>query len=111
MSLLVYVQVDLALMSAVRPGGNNRLGSDLASLGGHLFRVAGSVSKQKAGPKPLYERDRRAAIRRGTRRDKESDRHTMRIHGHMYLGVEPPFVCPTPSDPPRAPVPSWRALT
>ena len=34
------------------------------------------------------------AIRRGTRSDKESHRHTMRIHGQMYLRVEPPFVRP-----------------
>ena len=34
------------------------------------------------------------AIRCGTRSDKESHRHTMRIHGQMYLGVEPPFVRP-----------------
>ena len=34
------------------------------------------------------------AIRSGTRSDKESHRHTMRIHGQMYLGVEPPFVRP-----------------
>ena len=34
------------------------------------------------------------AIRCGTRSDKESQRHTMRIHGQMYLGVEPPFVRP-----------------
>ncbi len=34
------------------------------------------------------------AIRCGTRTDKESRRHTMRIHGQMYLGVEPPFVRP-----------------
>ena len=34
------------------------------------------------------------AIRCGTRSDKESHRHTMRIHGQMYLGIEPPFVRP-----------------
>ena len=32
------------------------------------------------------------AIRCGTLRNKDSERHTMRIHGQMYLGVEPPFV-------------------
>ncbi len=31
-------------------------------------------------------------IRRGTLRNNDSERHTMRIHGQMYLGVEPPFV-------------------
>jgi len=33
-----------------------------------------------------------AAISSGSFWDKHSDRHTMRIHGQMYLGVEPPFV-------------------
>ena len=32
------------------------------------------------------------AIRSGTCCNKDSDRVTMRIHGQMYLGVEPPFV-------------------
>lgn len=31
-------------------------------------------------------------IRRGTLRKNDSERHTMRIHGQMYLGLEPPFV-------------------
>jgi Zn-dependent alcohol dehydrogenase len=31
-------------------------------------------------------------IRCGTCCNKDSDRHTMRIHGQMYLTVEPPFV-------------------
>ncbi|SFU35458.1 transposase, IS5 family [Nitrosospira multiformis] len=35
-----------------------------------------------------------SAIRCGTLCNKDSDRHTMRIHGQMYLGVEPPFVRP-----------------
>ena len=34
------------------------------------------------------------AIRCGPRSGKESHRHTMRIHGQMYPGVEPPFVRP-----------------
>ena len=32
------------------------------------------------------------AISGGTLRNKHSERITMRIHGQMYLGVEPPFV-------------------
>jgi len=34
------------------------------------------------------------AISSGTFCNKHSDRHTMRIHGQVYLGVEPPFVRP-----------------
>ena len=32
------------------------------------------------------------AICSGTFRNNNSERHTMRIHGQVYLGVEPPFV-------------------
>ena len=32
------------------------------------------------------------AIRSGSLCSNNSDRHTMRIHGQVYLGVEPPFV-------------------
>jgi len=32
------------------------------------------------------------AICRGTLRDNNSERHTNRIHGQMYFGIEPPFV-------------------
>ena len=35
----------------------------------------------------------------------------MRIHGQVYLGVEPPFVRPAASVPPSAPVPSWCTFT
>ncbi len=34
------------------------------------------------------------AIRNGTRCNKDSDRHAMRIHDQVYLGIEPPFVLP-----------------
>ena len=44
-----------------------------------------------------------ATVRSGSLCSKDSDRHTMRIHGQMYLGVEPPFVIAMPSLPPRAP--------
>lgn len=45
-----------------------------------------------------------ATVRSGTLCNNDSERHTMRIHGQMYLGVEPPFVRPMPSLPPLAPV-------
>lgn len=44
------------------------------------------------------------AISNGTLCDKESDRHTMRIHGQMYLCVEPPFVRAIFWFPPTAPL-------
>lgn len=35
----------------------------------------------------------------------------MRIHGHVHLGIELPFVQPAPSLPPQTPVPLRRAST
>ncbi len=46
------------------------------------------------------------AICRGTLCNKDSDRQTMRIHGQMYLGVEPPFVRLMSWLPPLAPA-AW----
>jgi hypothetical protein len=43
---------------------------------------------------PFDQLQRLCAIRCGTRCNKYSDRHTMPIHGQMYLTVEPPFVTP-----------------
>ena len=45
----------------------------------------------------IYSLDKFASLRticNGTCCNKHSDRHTMRIHGQMYLGVESPFVRP-----------------
>lgn len=46
------------------------------------------------------------AICGGTCRNKYSDWHTMRIHGQVYLAVEPPFVTPMSWLPPLAPA-AW----
>jgi len=57
----------------------------------------------------LYSFNKRASlanIRAGAFCNNDSDRHTMRIHGQMYLGVKPPFVRPMASLPPRAPA-AW----
>lgn len=50
------------------------------------------VSKQVLRTQPIDQGDSLCAICNGTRSNKDSDRQTSRIHGQMYLGVEPPFV-------------------
>jgi len=52
------------------------------------------VRDQMIGIDPFHQAASLCAIRCGTLCNKDSDRHTMRIHGQMYLGVEPPFVRP-----------------
>ena len=47
-----------------------------------------------------HEAQSMCATRVGIRRNKDSQRHTMGIHGQMYLGIAPPFVRPMASLPP-----------
>ena len=60
------------------------------------------VGEDERGREALYRPCEMAAIRLGISRGREAGRHTMRIHGQMYLGVGPPFVSPRASVPPRA---------
>ena len=60
----------------------------------HSIRVITAICQKIIGMEPFYQFRCNCAIRCGTRSDKESHRHTMRIHSQMYLGVEPPFVRP-----------------
>ena len=68
--------------------------------------VVAFVGNQMLGTQTLNEFRSQATVRSGNFCSKDSDRHTMRIHGQMYLGVEPPsftFVSAMPWLPPRAP--------
>jgi len=56
------------------------------------IRVVSLVSEQGIGKKSVDQPDSFFAIRTGTFSESDSNRQTMRIHGQMYLGVEPPFV-------------------
>jgi len=56
--------------------------------------VIALVGQKMFRRKPLDQLCSLCAISGGTLCDKDSDRQTMRIHGQMYLGVEPPFVRP-----------------
>ena len=50
------------------------------------------IGNQILGCHPFDQAASLRAIRCGTLRNKDSERHTMRIHGQMYRGVEPPVV-------------------
>ena len=50
------------------------------------------IGKQHFRCYAVNQRGSLRAICNGTCRNNRSDRHTMRIHGQMYLGIEPPFV-------------------
>ena len=63
----------------------NRIGQD-------IICVIATVRQQSFRRNTLDQVDSFFAIRSGTFCNKDSDWHTMRIHGQMYFGVEPPFV-------------------
>ena len=54
--------------------------------------VVALVSQQAVHPEAVDQPLSLRTICSGTFCNKRSERQTMRIHGQMYLGVEPPFV-------------------
>lgn len=98
--ILVVRALDFTMLS----GRNDRLHSLAAGLGYDGVRIVATIRHQASS---LHAGDQRTSVRAisgGTFRNNNSERHTMRIHGQMYLCVEPPFVRPMAWLPPRAPV-------
>ena len=88
----VEVAVNFSLDLAIFLGRYLRLHALLLSLGQNGVGVVTAIGQQVLGGDAFDQFLGLGAIRRGTRCNKDSDRHTMRIHGQMYFGVEPPFV-------------------
>ena len=103
MAELVEVFVIRAEYFAVAFGWNNNLHTHRLSELNQRVHVVTSVSQKGKGIDSHNQLFSKFAIRSGTCCNKYSDRHTMRIHGQMYLGVKPPFVFPISWFPPTAP--------
>ena len=58
----------------------------------NLIGIISAIGKQSIRVYAFNKFSSLLTISRGTLSDKDSDGHTIRIHGQMYLGVEPPFV-------------------
>ena len=75
-----------------------RRDNDIHALGCGLLKnsisIVAFVRNQVIGVDPFDQAACLRAIRAGTFCDNNSDRQTLRIHGQMYLSVEPPFVRP-----------------
>ena len=90
----VEVFVIFALQFAIAARWNLRLHTLSLGLLDDGIAVIPLVSNEMLCRQPLNQAVSLRTIRHGTRCNKDSDRHTMRIHGQMQLGVEPPFVLP-----------------
>ena len=91
----VEVPVIHALLLAVLARRNLRLHILPRGLCDDLVAVVSLVGDQMLGRQTFDQFASLSTIRHGTRCNKNSDRHTMRIHGQMQFCVEPPFVRPT----------------
>ena len=111
MAKFVEIFIILPRMFSAFPWRNDRYHSLVNRLEDDCVRIIASICQKIFCLKSLDQPRCNCAIRCGTRSDKESHRHTMRIHGQMYFGVEPPFVRPIAWFPPRAPVASGCTLT
>ena len=94
MAELVEIFVVFPQMFSVPSWRNNRRHVLVNSFENDRVCIIASICQKVLRMESLNQPRRNCAIRCGTRSDKESHRHTKRIHGQMYLGVEPPFVRP-----------------
>ena len=77
---------------SVFSGRNHRVHAPACGLIDDRIAVIAFIGNQMRCRDPFHQAASLRAICHGTLRDNDSERHTMRIHGQMYLGVEPPFV-------------------
>ena len=110
MPLFVDVMIVLALDFAILFRRDHSLHSGLLASFHDRVAIVPLVRQQILSVQAFDQSVSLRTIRRGTCRNNNSERITMRIHGHMYLGIEPPFVRPTSCVPPFAPIPSWWTL-
>ncbi|MBB5142288.1 hypothetical protein HNQ38_000351 [Desulfovibrio intestinalis] len=88
----VDVFIIIALDFTVFLGRNDRLHISLYSHFDYFVCVISSISQKCFCVQSVNQSTGFLAISSGTFCNNNSDRHTMRIHGQVYLGVEPPFV-------------------
>ena len=88
----IQVLIILALNLTVLLGRDYHLHTRSQGRVDDRLRVVTLIGQQRRRADSLNQLLSILAIMDGTRCNKHSDRHTMRIHGQVYLGIEPPFV-------------------
>lgn len=92
MSEPVQIFVIRSLDGAVFLWWNDHLHALFSGLLEKGVAVITAVRQQMLGTQSFNQAASLRTIRSGTLRDNNSERHTLRIHGQRYLGVEPPLV-------------------
>ena len=92
MAQFIEIFVIVALFFAVLLRWNHGFHPRRNRICQNIICVITPICQQSLCGNTLYQVDSFFTIRSGTFCNKDSDWHTMRIHGQMYFGVEPPFV-------------------
>ena len=92
MTQFIEIFILVTLFFAVFLQRNHRFHSCRNRIGQDIICVIAPVCQQGFRRNTLYQVDSFFTIRPGTFCNKDSDWHTIRIHGQIYFGVEPPFV-------------------
>ena len=100
MTQLVQVFVILTLFLAVLPRRYDGLHVLRSGLVDNLVAVVPLVGEQPFRSKAFNQVTSLLTIMDGTLSDRDSDRHTIRIHGQMYLGAYPLLCVPYPDSHP-----------
>ena len=88
MAYTVWSFVMIPLLLAIFSGWNDGLTAGLNSLVYNFIAVISTVSQKRLRAQTVNQCTCFLAIRSGTFCNNNSERHTMRIHGQMYLGNE-----------------------
>ncbi len=88
----IHIPVILTLDFTVLFGRNNGLHRRINSHFNDFIRIITAIRQKCFRAQTVNQSAGFFAISSGTFCNNNSDRHTMRIHGQVYLGVEPPFV-------------------
>ena len=92
MAEFIKVCVVFSLFDTVFLRRDNRIHALIFGLFKDGVCVIAAIGKQIIRAYAFNQAASLRTIRSCTLRDNDSDRHTMRLHGQMYFGVEPPFV-------------------
>ena len=92
MAHTIKILVVLALLLPIAFGWNDRFHICIESVGNHIVGVIPPIRQQCFCVNAFDQMDSFFTICPGTFCNNNSDWHTMRIHGKVDFGVEPPFV-------------------
>jgi len=92
MPQFVQIFVVRSLRGSVFSGWNHHVHAPACGLLDDRIAVVAFISDQVLGRDACDQAASLRAIRCGTLCNNDSEWQTMRIHGQMYLGIEPPFV-------------------